>query len=237
MSTNKSSVQQPRPDVGDLRSPKSAVGSVTLLPVAHITADLGIQMRAEMDQRLRADYAETLRAHGWVFPPVVIYHDGHERLLSEGFHRYAAALDEGLTEISAEVRPGTHRDALLNACGANATHGLRRSAGDKRRAVRTLLGDTEWGQASSAWIAEKCRVSVNLVCTIREEAISLCKKESEVNTRREPTLSESDRGNAVEGNQTLAAEGASLSEPDSAIALHRNDTPRRKWTSTFLFGK
>jgi len=106
MSTNKSSVQQPRPDVGDLRSPKSAVGSVTLLPVAHITADLGIQMRAEMDQRLRADYAETLRAHGWVFPPVVIYHDGHERLLSEGFHRYAAALDEGLTEISAEVRPG-----------------------------------------------------------------------------------------------------------------------------------
>ena len=42
---------------------------------------------------------------------------------------------------SCEVRTGSLRDAILHAVGANATHGLRRSNADKRRAVAILLED------------------------------------------------------------------------------------------------
>lgn len=59
-----------------------------------------------------------------------------------GWHRVAGAEQAGLTEIEADVQPGTKRDALLYSAGANATHGLRRSNADKRRSVRLLLGDT-----------------------------------------------------------------------------------------------
>jgi len=35
---------------------------------------------------------------------------------------------------------------LLYAVGSNATHGLRRSNADKRRAAQMLLEDPEWVQ-------------------------------------------------------------------------------------------
>ena len=47
--------------------------------------------------------------------------------------------------IAALVKAGTRRDAVLAAAGANAAHGLRRSAADKARAVDALLTDDEWG--------------------------------------------------------------------------------------------
>ena len=45
---------------------------------------------------------------------------------------------EGLCFHSAEVRPGTQRDALLYAISANSAHGLARTQADKRKAVALL---------------------------------------------------------------------------------------------------
>jgi hypothetical protein len=42
---------------------------------------------------------------------------------------------------------------VLYTVGANATHGLRRSNADKRRAVSMLLDDPEWAQWSNLAIA------------------------------------------------------------------------------------
>ena len=39
------------------------------------------------------------------------------------------------------MRQGDRRDAILHSVGANATHGLRRTNADKRRAVSILLQD------------------------------------------------------------------------------------------------
>ncbi|MDR9404902.1 MAG: hypothetical protein RI580_15855 [Halothece sp. Uz-M2-17] len=81
------------------------------------------------------------------------------------------------------MRP--QRDAILHSVGANATHGLRRSNQDKRKAVVTLLQDNEWSQWSDAFgsvfdlraIARQCQVSTPLVGKIRQElsSSSICK--------------------------------------------------------------
>jgi hypothetical protein len=64
--------------------------------------------------------------------------------LSDGFHRVFAPRKAGLTEIAAEVRPGTQRDALVFDISANSVHGLARSNADKRHAVALVLADSEW---------------------------------------------------------------------------------------------
>ena len=113
------------------------------LALDQITIDAHIQMRTALDDDVIDEYAEAMEA-GAVFPPVVVFFDGDTHWLSDGFHRYHAAGRAGRTILLAEQRDGTRRDALLYACSANASHGLRRTNADKRKAVTTLLADEEW---------------------------------------------------------------------------------------------
>lgn len=70
---------------------------------------------------------------------------------------------------SADIRQGKKRDAILYSVGANASHGLRRTNEDKRRAVMLLLEDDEWKLWSNREIARRCTVSYQLVNDIRKE--------------------------------------------------------------------
>jgi hypothetical protein len=79
------------------------------------------------------------------------------------FHRIIAAEELGLVEITADVREGTRRDAILYAVGANAAHGLKRTNRDKRNAVRLLLKDPEWSAWSNVEIGNRCNVSPEMV--------------------------------------------------------------------------
>jgi hypothetical protein len=63
---------------------------------------------------------------GAMFPPVVVFFDGAEYWLADGFHRILAAKQLGLAEIAADVREGGR---------ANVSHGLKRFNRDKRNAV------------------------------------------------------------------------------------------------------
>ena len=74
--------------------------------------------------------------------------------------------------ILAEVREGTRRDAILAAAAANATHGLRRTNADKRRAVLTLLRDPEWVKWSDRKIGAGRSVDHKTVAAIRARATS-----------------------------------------------------------------
>ncbi|MCJ2074231.1 hypothetical protein MKK68_00955, partial [Methylobacterium sp. E-016] len=89
--------------------------------------------------------------------------------LAEGFHRFNAAREAELETIACEVRPGSLRDAILHSAGANATHGLRRSNADKRRAVLILLEDDEWSTWADREIARRCAVDNKTVARLREE--------------------------------------------------------------------
>lgn len=142
-----------------------------MLPLGGIRTDGGTQARECLDDAAVADYAEAMR-RGTRFPPVIVFHDGSAYWLAEGFHRLAAARQASLTELEAEVRPGTQRDAILYGCSANATHGVRRTNADKRNAVRRLLCDAEWARWSDREIANHCAVSNRFVGEVRRELVA-----------------------------------------------------------------
>jgi hypothetical protein len=138
---------------------------VTNLPLADIKVDQACQARVTTDATTIAHYAEIMTEEGCVFPPVVVYYDGTDHWLSDGFHRHAAAEKAALDSLKAEIREGTRRDAILYAVGANAT--LRRTREDKRHAVGILVADEEWSKWSNRTIAHRCGVDEKLVRTLR----------------------------------------------------------------------
>lgn len=170
--------RQPTPDImADVLSSTP----VKTLAHADIRTDGGTQPRAEISADLVAEYSEAMSA-GAQFPPVVIYYDGSDYWLADGFHRLRALANLG-RPVLADIRQGTRRDAVLFSAGANATHGQRRTNADKRRAVLALLNDDEWQQWSNREIARRCAVSEFLVRGIRDEADPSAIK-SQIETRR-----------------------------------------------------
>jgi hypothetical protein len=122
----------------------------------------------KLDPDTIAEYTERVTARD-SFPPVDIFHDGSEFWLGGGFHRYYAHHRAGKKTIACTINKGSRRDAVLFSCVANATHGLRRTDADKRKAVATLLSDEEWSQLSDRKIAELCHVSHTFVAGVRKQ--------------------------------------------------------------------
>lgn len=151
-----------------------------ILQLSQIVRDSGTQSRAAMDQDTVADYRDSIddarrqntSAGAWPFPPVEVFYDGEKYHLADGFHRVAAAIQAGVYQIPANIHQGTRRDAVLASVGANATHGLRRTNEDKRRAVQTVLRDEEWQQWSDREIGRRCHVSHPTVAAIRAEMVA-----------------------------------------------------------------
>lgn len=136
------------------------------IPISAIRLDGGTQSRALLQDGIINEYAAALE-DGASFPPVVLFYDGSDHWLADGFHRVRAYLFAGRDAIPADVRQGTRRDAILYSVGANEEHGLRRTNDDKRRAVLTLLNDAEWAKWSDREIARRCAVSNQFVSNIR----------------------------------------------------------------------
>ena len=132
--------------------------------------DGGAQMRVEMKPDIVREYADDMAA-GAVFPPVEVYYDGSIYWLAEGYHRVEAARKLERETIDAEVLDGDARDAILHGCGSNASHGLRRTQADKRRAVERLLRDEEWSKWSNRKIAEAAKVDHKTVANVRRDLL------------------------------------------------------------------
>jgi ParB-like nuclease domain len=135
---------------------------ITHVPLDAFALGDATQARARLDPAVIAEYAEAM-TEGADFPAVVLFREGDLYWIGDGYHRIEAARKVGYKTIKAEVRPGATREALLYACGANTSHGLRRTNADKRKAVDTLLQDEEWGQWSNYQIAKHCGVSDEMV--------------------------------------------------------------------------
>ena len=142
---------------------------MTVIPLSDIQ-DGGAQMRVEMKPDVVREYADEMAA-GAVFPLVVVYHDGTDYWLADGFHRVEAARKLDRESIDAEVLAGGERDAILHGTGANASHGLRRTQADKRRAIERLLRDEEWGKWSNRKIAEVAKVDHKTVANVRRDLL------------------------------------------------------------------
>jgi len=148
--------------------------------LASIRIDGGTQPRMSLYEDVVQEYAETLQ-EGKDFPPVVLFFDGSDYWLADGFHRFHAYSSASKESIPLEIKKGTRRDAVLYSVGANAAHGLRRTNKDKRQAVETLLQDEEWSKWSDREIARQCAVHKKTVGRLREE-LSLALSASEPRT-------------------------------------------------------
>jgi len=138
------------------------------ISLTKIVTNAGTQSRAKIDEAVIAEYADRMK-EGDKFPPVTVFHDGLDYFLADGFHRFFAAKKAGSPGITCDVKQGTLRDAILFSFSANGTHGLRRTAADKRKAVTAMLSDIEWQEWSDREIARQCGVSHTLVQNLRKE--------------------------------------------------------------------
>ena len=151
-----------------------------MLWLEQIRTDGGTQPRAQMDWTVVAEYAADM-GNGATFPPVVVFYDGSEYWLADGFHRVEAAKSLGLVEIAADVRQGTLEDAKWYSYSANKLHGLRRSNEDKRRAVEAALAHPYASRHSGEEIARHCGVS-NATISRYRNSISYIVRDDEQRT-------------------------------------------------------
>ena len=142
---------------------------MTRLRIDQIRLDGGTQMRVgPRNPEALTDYKNAIQ-DGAHLPPVIVFHDGRDYWLADGFHRWSAHKELDLRDIEVDIREGTKRDAILYSVGANASHGLRRTNADKRRAVETLLKDAEWGAWSDSEIGRRAHVDHKTVAKVRAE--------------------------------------------------------------------
>lgn len=137
-----------------------------------IEADTAAQPRTTIDIKKVAEYIEDMQ-RGDKFPPLVVFKEAEKYWLADGFHRFYAAKTAQFESFNCDVRDGSLRDAVLFSCSANASHGLRRTNDDKRRAVVKLLDDAEWAAWSDHEIARHCAVGHHLVAKYRKELAAL----------------------------------------------------------------
>lgn len=136
------------------------------LKLEQIRVNGGTQPRVNLDDTVVMEYGQAL-IDGAMLPAVTVFHDGSTYWLADGFHRFFAHRKIGALDIRAEIKTGTQRDAILYSVGANASHGLRRTNEDKRKAIMTLLEDAEWKTWSDNKIAKACGVNQTTVSGYR----------------------------------------------------------------------
>jgi hypothetical protein len=162
--------------------------------------------------------AEQIGEGGLRFPPVILFTDGGDfHWLGDGFHRVFAVRKAGLSEIAAEVRAGTQRDAVLFGIGANSAHGLPRSNADKRHAVALLLADPEWSQWNDREIARRIQVGNGFVSRMRRSLSVLGAQIGERKVRRGESVYE------MNVNPTKAADGTAKTGTPTAAAVSPTD--------------
>ena len=135
-----------------------------IVPLNEIEIDGSTQGRVRIDQATVDEYVRAMDK-GAKFPAVDLFIDGLTHWVGDGFHRILAAATIGRPSITANVRPGGQSAALVWALGANAEHGLKRTAEDKRKAVEVAL--KEFPNESDRAIARMCKVSPTTVGNVK----------------------------------------------------------------------
>lgn len=185
---------------------------MTTINIADIRVNGGTQSRASIDRGVVSEYAEAVR-DGATFPPITVFFDGASYWLADGFHRYEAYSAAQVYDVPADIRQGTQRDAILFSVGANASHGLRRTNDDKRRAVLTLLNDPEWSSWSNREIARACGVSEYLVRDTR----GICDKNADSQVRTVTRNGTTYQQNTANIGASSKAEQA-VREPEASVS-------------------
>lgn len=128
------------------------------ISIHDIRRDGGTQPRAELDENHIEDLVFAL-TQGASFDAILLYFDGINYWLTDGFHRLAATIRRGIDKIKAEVRQGTQQDAQWHSFTVNQHQSLKRSNADKQRAIIGALKHAYGHLKSNKEIARHCGVS------------------------------------------------------------------------------
>lgn len=137
------------------------------VPLTAINFDSATQIRVEINADAVNAYAEKMAA-GVKFPPAILFKDGDQFIIGDGWHRLLAAQKNGDVTFPCEVAGAGKREAMRYALSANSEHGLPRSNADKRKAVTVAL--REFPNQSDRAIADMCAVHHDLVGTVRKQS-------------------------------------------------------------------
>jgi hypothetical protein len=152
------------------------------LLVESIRIDGQTQSRERINEETVTEYAEALQRQGYggqamqappgsrpgpVWPPVTAFFDGTDYWMADGFHRLLAVKRTGRKNIATDVKEGSREDAAWAACGANQTHGLRRTNADKRKSVEVAL--RLHPELSDGAVASHVGVSREFVLRVRHQ--------------------------------------------------------------------
>lgn len=107
---------------------------VTEIPISEIERNQDLMMRDKLDKALVAQYSENIEVI-LAAAPVEIYRVDGKCILTDGFHRVAAASQSNLDSISAIVHKGSFSDAYAAACVANLRHGKALTRKERKKAI------------------------------------------------------------------------------------------------------
>lgn len=136
------------------------------LKLTQIRTDGGTQARVSLNQDTVNEYAQQMQ-DGDVFPPVVIFSDGSDNWLADGFHRYFASRQIGLVDISVQIHEGTVDEATLYAFGATARRGLSFTKEDYKHIVTRIMKHPIWSTWSTRVIAELLGCSAMTISRVK----------------------------------------------------------------------
>lgn len=110
-------------------------------------------------------YAELIK-EGEEFPEIQVVDVEGRLVVVDGFHRIAAYEENDMDMISADIIPGTMKDAIWLSLGTNR-HGMPATANEIERKVRIALKDKAWCIKSSREIGKHIGCSHEYVRQIK----------------------------------------------------------------------
>jgi hypothetical protein len=131
-----------------------------------IRRDGGTQPRGVLDEDHINDLLYALK-NGAKLEAILIYYDGENYWLTDGYHRLAAIIRHGKNKIKAIIRQGTLQDAQWHSFSVNQHNVLKRSNADKQRAIIGALKHSYGVSSSNLDIARHCGVDEKTVRTWR----------------------------------------------------------------------
>lgn len=193
------------------------------IKITSIRIDGGTQARLKLNQDVVKEYSEHMK-DGDKFPPIIVFHDGSEYWLADGFHRYFASKSNGALEIECDVRDGTLDDAILYAFSANGRRGLSMSAEDNRNIIIRMIQHPVWGKWSNAEIAKHVGVSKMTVgrvkASLEKDNPAPTKKKYKDKHGNESTIETKNIGKTKEKKATKEEPAT---EPDDQIVRELTD--------------
>lgn len=137
------------------------------LPIDVVRIDGGTQNR-DLDLDWVESIARDIEYGDEIKNPVVFF-DGKEYWLADGFHRYHATRNVKKVSLICDVINGTLDDAIYYSWNANIKHGLPPTLEVKRSNAVKMLKHPKYGARSDLEIAKHCGLSHPTVARLRAE--------------------------------------------------------------------